>query len=428
MSAMLQRATLLFQQARYDAAAEALRSHLAADPESAAAHRLLALCLAQQGQLAGATEHAEHAIGIDPTNAFSHYTLATVLRKRNRFPEAQAAIEQAIAIEPDSSDNYALLADIQFARGNWQQAFHSANQGLALDADDTTCLNLRAMAEVKLGRTKDAAATLSDTLRRNPDDARAHANQGWLCLENGNSQQAIVHFKEALRLEPNLKWAQAGVVEALKARNPVYRWLLLYFLWMAKFSSQARFGILIGGYLGYRMVVRVAVNNPSLTLWLLPLIVLYIGFALLTWLGGPLMNAFLRLHPLGRYALSDDQRKGANLTLVLLSLPLLVFAVGLSVGTSLIDSGIAALFTLVLTLPGSAIYSCEEGWPRNVAWLMLGCLALLGLPAIVTFGLGLESAPPFWRALFQVSMSTYGFAVLGSQFAMNYLMNATVRK
>jgi tetratricopeptide (TPR) repeat protein len=428
MSVMLQRANLLFEQERYNDAADAVRQYLASDPENAGAHRLLALCLVNQNKLQEATDHAQQAIGLDPTDPYSHYTLAAVLLKRNRYPEAQAAVQRAITIEPTFVDGYALLAQLHFAQGRWQATFDAASEGLALDPDSTSCLNLRAMAEVKLGRSKAAASTLADTLQRNPDNASAHANQGWVSLEQGDAKQAAVHFKEALRLDPTHNWARAGIVEAIKARNPIYRWLLLYFLWMAKFSGQARFGVLIGGYLGYQALIWVSRNNPTLAPWLLPLIISYIVFALLTWLGNPLMNLLLRLHPLGRYALSDDQRSGANLTLVLLVLPLLVLVTGLGTGTPFMIAGQAALLTLILALPGSAIYSCESGWPRTTAWLMLGGLALLGLPMILVYMLALQRAPMFLGPIIGLSMFAYPWAILGSQFAMNYLTSATVRR
>ena len=37
-----------------------------------------------------------------------------------------------------------------------------------------------------------------------------------------------------------LDWARVGMIEALKARNPVYRLLLLYFLWMSRLARRAR--------------------------------------------------------------------------------------------------------------------------------------------------------------------------------------------
>ena len=38
-------------------------------------------------------------------------------------------------------------------------------------------------------------------------------------LEKGNPKKALEHFKEALKQEPNLESAKAGIVHALKAKN-----------------------------------------------------------------------------------------------------------------------------------------------------------------------------------------------------------------
>ena len=70
---------------------------------------------------------------------------------------------------------------------------------------------------------------------RDPDDAFSHANQGWTLLEQGNRKKAMEHFRESLRLDPTNGWAQAGLVEAIKAGNPVYAVMLKYFLWIQFF-------------------------------------------------------------------------------------------------------------------------------------------------------------------------------------------------
>src|SRR3712207_7475219 len=53
-----------------------------------------------------------------------------------------------------------------------------------------------------------------------------HANRGWQEAHRGNYEQAMAHFREALRIDASLEWAREGVVEVLKARNPVYRVML----------------------------------------------------------------------------------------------------------------------------------------------------------------------------------------------------------
>ena len=58
-------------------------------------------------------------------------------------------------------------------------------------------------------------------------------------LDEGKYPQAMEHFREALRLEPDMEWARLGVVETLKAKRVLYRPVLWYFLWISKFSSRA---------------------------------------------------------------------------------------------------------------------------------------------------------------------------------------------
>ena len=56
-----------------------------------------------------------------------------------------------------------------------------------------------------------------EALGRNPENAHTNANQGWSLLHGGQPGKALEHFREALRLDPDLEFARAGMVEALKA-------------------------------------------------------------------------------------------------------------------------------------------------------------------------------------------------------------------
>ena len=61
-----QRAIILYQQAKYDLAEKELWRALAADPNSAEAHRLLSLTLNAQGKYSGALREARKAIHLAP--------------------------------------------------------------------------------------------------------------------------------------------------------------------------------------------------------------------------------------------------------------------------------------------------------------------------------------------------------------------------
>src|SRR5205823_12580613 len=212
-----------------------------------------------------------------------------------------------------NADYFGILASLELRKSRWREALVAANQGLEIEPENGLCTNLRAQALVKLGDRAAAATTMGEALARRPDDAYTHANQGWALLHAGQPRQALDHFREALRLDPELEWARAGIVEALKARNFVYRWMLAWFLWMSRLTPGARWGLVIGAYFGTRVIRYAAENSPDLAPFLWPLLFAYAGFVLLTWLAPSFFNLLLRLDRFGRYALSTDQLRGANL-------------------------------------------------------------------------------------------------------------------
>jgi len=309
----LQRAFLLFSQHRYDLAETELRRILTEEPQHAEALSLLGMCLAKQQKFAEAEEATQTAVGLAPDSGMAHYAHAWVLHDRNKFTQAEQAIEQALQYDPFSPPFLGLLAQIRISRKNWQGALDAAEKGLMLDPENVDCNNLRAIALVNLGRQSEAAATLQTNLQKDPDDPVTHANLGWTCLHQGDAKKAIVHFKEALRLDASSEWAQAGLIEAMKARFWPYRLLLQFFLWFSRFSNGVKLAILFGAYFGNQFLLQVEQAYPKLSPFITPLTIAYLVLVLVTWFGVPLANLALMLHPLGRMALKPADKRLAIL-------------------------------------------------------------------------------------------------------------------
>ena len=381
----LQRALVLHQQGRHDLAEKELRQYLASEPNDGFAHALLAISCLEQERLKEAEQSAREAIAAAPDMAFTHYAMARVLSERNREDEAVVAIQEAIRLEPTDADYHGMLAGIEFDRRKWQAALNAAETGLQFDPEHVGCNNLRAMALVKLGRKAEAGVTIERTLARDPDDAFSHANQGWTLLEQGQRKKAMEHFRESLRLDPSNDWARSGLVEAIKAGNPIYAVMLKYFLWMQKLSDRARWGILIGGYFGNRMLAMASASNPDWAPWILPLRTLYVAFALLTWLANPIFNLMLFLHPFGRHALNDDQRSQATWVGLCLAMALGTLGIWLVSGRGADYLIPPAVFGL-LAIPTSAVFICERGWPRTTMIAITLSLAIAGLTAVTVVG------------------------------------------
>jgi tetratricopeptide (TPR) repeat protein len=383
MDKHFQHALVLFEQERFDRAEEKLRLSLADNPDFAFAHALLAHCLCERQRLDEATAEANEAIRLEPGEAAGHMALSRVLYQRNRYDEADRAIQEALRLEPENPEHFERRAGIALGRRDWPAALDNAEQGLVLDPEHVGCNNLRALALVKLGRQEEAGATLATTLARDPDNALSHANQGWALLHAGQRQKALEHFREALRLEPGMDWARAGIVEALKSKNFLYALMLRYFLWMGRLSRGLQWAIILGGYFAYRGLLALTELNPKLAPWIWPLLVLYFLFAILTWLAAPLFNLLLRLNRFGRHALSRDQRVASNWVGGFLAVALVLAGVWLFTDSSLALMG--AVYFGLLLLPLSAIFNCAAGWPRWMMIFYVAALAFLGVAYLPLF-------------------------------------------
>src|SRR5688572_10135694 len=312
MSAHLERAQLLLAQSRpADAEREAMLA-LSGQPDDPQALALLALSRIEQDKRDTALEAAREAVGLAPDVPYLHYVHALVLHRMDREEEALRAIQEALRLDPHDADNFSLLASIELGRRRWPAALEAAEQALALNPEHVGATNLRAMALVRLGRKAEAMTTVDYALHRAPEDAFSHANQGWNCLHQNDPLKAQDHFHEALRLDPNLEYARDGMLEALKARNPVYRVMLAYFLWLGRQSSRFQWIFIIGIFFGGRTARALSQSQPALNWIWWPLLGLFYGFVFLSWTAHPMFNLLLRFDRFGRHVLSADQRTAAN--------------------------------------------------------------------------------------------------------------------
>lgn len=378
MSAHFQRGELLYDQDRYEQAAGEFQAHLADQPEDAYAHCLLALSLGFLKKYQDALEHAQQAIAIAPDMGFAHFALGRVELERNRFEPAAEAIGEAIRCEPYTAGYYGVIAIIRVRQRRWAEALAAANEGLSCNPEDLNCLNMRAVALRNLGAREAAGDSIRDALARDPNNAFSHANQGWSLLETGHAHEALTHFREALRLQPDLELARQGIIEALKARNRFYRLILRYLLWLGKKRFSTQVGVAMGLIFIIYLVNVLASTSPGMKMVFVPIkVALFLALAS-TWFAQPMLNLALLFHPLGRVALSSDQKwQGA-----LAGLCATIY-VGLYLLAEFTKAPIWQFDAFVLvaffTMPALSIHDCQRGWPR---WT---CIALTVAAPIAVF-------------------------------------------
>jgi tetratricopeptide (TPR) repeat protein len=356
---LYQRAIALIETNRYADAEKMLRQGLAQDPQDAFGLTLLAICQLNLDKKTDALATVEQAVALAPDDPFVLTTHGRVLFHNNQSAKARSAIEAALQINPTNANAYGILAQIEYHEQRWEAALQNTEMGLEHDPEDQILINLRAMALVKLNRTAEAGATIDYALHNNPEDSFSHSNKGWVQIEQGRYDDAAASFKEALRLDPNNEHAREGLKEAIKGKNWLYRGVLRYFLFMSKLSGANQWLVVLGLWFGSRLLRSVAETNSALQPFIAPLLIAYLVFVFATWIGRPLSDLVLRLHPVGKFALSDDEKLFSNLVGICLALGIGTLVFGYTAtadktfGNDLNVLGIA-LFAMLIPIGGAS--------------------------------------------------------------------------
>ncbi len=286
-----------------------LQKALIVEPDNEDALSEIVLCFLELKDYKNAEEYVNKLLTVIPDEAHPHYYKAFIQLQKNNYAKAEEHIRDAISLNPYQSAFFGLLSGIYIERTEWKKALEYANQGLAIDPEDSTCLNYRTMCLTKLDRHNEIEDSIEDALKNNPYDAYTHANVGWTKLETNDNEQAKVHFAEALRINPNLEYARLGMVEAIKAKNPLYRLFLKYQFFMSKYSTSGQVAIMIAFIVGRNFIGNLSDTYPLLK----PVFYALIFLGLLTLIMKPFGDIFLRLDSYGKMVLSDKEKRRSEI-------------------------------------------------------------------------------------------------------------------
>jgi tetratricopeptide (TPR) repeat protein len=171
---------------------------------SAALLALAGASALQVGHWRDAVSLHEQAVRVTHDNFMEHHRLARALLERDRVVEAEYHFRRSAEIEPRRADPSVGLGDALLRQGRVEEAvraYRSALESEPLHRDAPIHLGT---ALVRAGRPQEALDALRGSLARSGDDpalqlalARAHAALG-------HPRASIRHYREALRLQPEL--------------------------------------------------------------------------------------------------------------------------------------------------------------------------------------------------------------------------------
>ncbi|OQP62835.1 hypothetical protein A3860_26345 [Niastella vici] len=368
---------ILIQQKKYDAAEKILRQLLAQEPTNIHYLSLLAEINLQQDRLSQAESIVEDAIGLSPDTPHLYFIKSRVDIQKDKYDDAENSIRQAVELDPYTADYFAWWAHIKLGRKQFDESLRLANQALAVDPENLLGLNVRSTALIKLNRKNESFQTIEGALRYNPNDAYTHANYGWGLLEKGDHKKALKHFKEALKNDPNFEYAQRGMIEALKASNPVYRMFLKFSFWMGNLSAKYQWAFIVGLFVGTQALSRLADANPSLQPFLIPVVIVLALFAFSTWVIKPISNLFLRFNAYGKFLLNKKEKMSSNF--VAISLVVLLSGLFMFIYSMQDKYLVVAIYGFAMMVLCGMMF-----WPSKYNSIMLYTIAMavFGLVAI----------------------------------------------
>jgi choline-sulfatase len=213
------------------------------------------------GDLENALARCRELVGRRPTMAIGLLHLAHLERESGNLPAAIDALRQALRLNPDDRTTLALLGTYLTQGGRAAEAVELLAPAASRAPADVDVLVARGVALAKLGRHAEAIASIEQArvaaphnamllvdlgtvhlmarardkaraafeqaLARNPGVARAHSSLGMMAGEDGDFEQAALHFKAAVAIDPRecekipalsaLLWQQGRKADARRA-------------------------------------------------------------------------------------------------------------------------------------------------------------------------------------------------------------------
>jgi tetratricopeptide (TPR) repeat protein len=322
-----ERALALCDLGRLEDAEQALREALRHEPDNPLAHAILASVLLGLDRPAEALESASTTIALVPDLAFGHEVRAQALLSLSRPVDAEAAAREAIRIDPEDADTWGLLAGALLGQERWDDSLWAVDHALSIAPDSKTALGLQALAFAMSRDGADWQDAAGRTLAVAPDSSLAHAFSGQAHLLRGREREAVEHFREALRLDPESEFAQTGLADAMKAAHPLFRPYFRYYVWQSRLPRGWRIALLVGPLLAVRALTPAAKQYP--VLWVL--IGLWLLFVASTWLAVPLANVVLRFSGVGRAVLPAEQKRSSTVFLAFMGAALVAVVLAVAV-------------------------------------------------------------------------------------------------
>jgi Flp pilus assembly protein TadD len=207
---------------RRGAAAEALaaaREAVAAQPQDATSHRLLAAALRLDGDRDGAMAAIDQAIALAPDDANLHLERAGLLLKERQLDEAQASLARTVGLDPNQFPAYIMQAHLALGRGDLDEAERIARVAARIAPEHPHVASVEGTLALRRGDADRALSILSQAAERAPEDAHLRHSLGFAYLAKGHYAFAEQAFRRMLDATPDSRPLRALVADIVRRQG-----------------------------------------------------------------------------------------------------------------------------------------------------------------------------------------------------------------
>jgi eukaryotic-like serine/threonine-protein kinase len=218
---------VLARQGKLDEAVTELRKAIALRPQFWGHHSALGLRLYQAGRFEDAAEAFKRVIELQPDNFIGHQQLGTAYQALNRDVEALASYERSTSIRP-SAGAFSNIGALHHRRGEFARAVDAYRKSVTLRPNSAATHRNLGDALRRMGRNSDAMVAYRDAIRLsdvdlsvNPRDPQLLAASAVYAAKASEWSKARERLEQARTLAPNdgQVWFRAAIVEALSRRT-----------------------------------------------------------------------------------------------------------------------------------------------------------------------------------------------------------------
>ena len=216
---LARRAEALRRTGSVSAAVRLAEQVVAATPQSAASHYLLARTYQSFGDRDSARSSLSSALNIDPQHTPSKLLMTGLLLEAREFEQARRLVSDLKDAQPENPFVHAAEGELALQEGRAEEAAAAFSAALERVPSGQWSRRL-ARAKYSMGDKQGAIAALEDALESNPSDVQTRSALANVYLLERETASAVAEFEKVLALASNDVLALNNLAELLKAKEP----------------------------------------------------------------------------------------------------------------------------------------------------------------------------------------------------------------